>query len=648
MPPANPDRNLLFGILALQADLISHDSLISAMSTWAVNKDTPLGQILLDQGALTQVGHAVVETLVRLSEHPGVVPVCGPGHHPDGQPCFAMRFIQGESLEDAIQRFHQADQPRRDLYERHLALRQLLARFLDVCHTVAFAHSRGIMHCDLKPGNVLLGKYGETLVVDWGLARVVGRAEGTDGANESTLRSAAPGDSVPTQLGAAIGTPAYMSPEQAAGRLDQLGPASDIYSLGATLYCLLTGLPPFGKEDVGAVLQKVQRGEFTSPRKVKDSVPRALEAVCRKAMALRPEERYASPRALADDVEHWLADEPVLAYREPVTVRLARWRRRHRVLVAVVTAAALVALLLGGAGVFWLVQQAAALRRGVEAALDQAGELQQQARWAEAETVLEQAQMRLGESEPQDLQQRLAQARADLSPVRRLDAARLKAATLVQGKFDHAGAERDYAAAFRHAQLGQPGDEVAAVAARIQGSAVKAEVVAALDDWAYVTESASRRAWLLAVARQVDPDTWRDRFRDPATWNDRAMLQRLARKARVNQLSPQMLTVLGNVLLKQGGDAVPLLKAAQWRYPHDFWLNFELGVAFHKAKKPGEAIAYYRAALALRPSASAVYINLGNALHDKGRWEEASACYGKALALDPNNAPLHTRRRDLP
>jgi hypothetical protein len=121
-----------------------------------------------------------------------------------------------------------------------------------------------------------------------------------------------------------------MPPEQAAGRLEELGPASDVYSLGATLYCLLTGHAPVQGKDGGEVLRRVQRGEFPPPRQVKSGVPAALEAVCLKAMALRPEQRYGSARALADDVEHWLADEPVSAWREPVAVRCGRWAKRHR------------------------------------------------------------------------------------------------------------------------------------------------------------------------------------------------------------------------------------------------------------------------------------------------------------------------------
>jgi serine/threonine-protein kinase len=237
-------------------------------------------------------------------EHPGIVPVHGLGIYPDGRPFYAMRFIRGDSLKGAIKRFHQADGPGRDPGERSLAFRDLLGRFVDVCNAVAYAHSRGVLHRDLKPANIMLGKYGETLVVDWGLAKTVGRAETGEAGEEATLRPTSGSGLAATQMGSALGTPAFMSPEQAAGRLDLLAPASDIYGLGATLYALLTGQAPVPGEDKGEVLQRVQRGEVVPPRQVKTQVPAALEAICRKAMALKLEERYPTALDLAADVEH--------------------------------------------------------------------------------------------------------------------------------------------------------------------------------------------------------------------------------------------------------------------------------------------------------------------------------------------------------
>ncbi|MBV8268844.1 MAG: protein kinase, partial [Planctomycetaceae bacterium] len=294
-------------------------------------------------------------------EHPGVVPVYGLGTSADGRPSYAMRFIRGESLKDAIARFHRAEGPGRDPGERAVAFRELLGRFLAVCHAIAYAHDRGVLHRDLKPGNVLLGKYGETLVVDWGLAKLIGRPEGVAGAEEGALRPPSASGSAVTAAGEAIGTPAYMSPEQAAGQPDRLGSASDVYSLGATLYCLLTGRAPFESPkpavDVRDVLRQVQEGAFPPPRATGRAIPAALEAICLKAMARMPEDRYASSQALASDLEHWLADEPVTAYPEPWGPRLARWVRRHRTW-AQAGAAALLAVAVISAGAALLVDNA--------------------------------------------------------------------------------------------------------------------------------------------------------------------------------------------------------------------------------------------------------------------------------------------------
>jgi serine/threonine-protein kinase len=259
-------------------------------------------------------------------EHPGIVPVYGLGTYGDGRPFYAMRFIKGDNLKAAIQRFHAAEPVRFDSLE----FRQLLGRFVDVCQAVGYAHSRGVLHRDLKPGNIMLGKFGETLVVDWGLAKVVGRSDG-DGRGtreEATLPPSSGSGYAETVAGNAIGTPAFMSPEQAEGKVGELGPATDVYSLGATLYMLLTNKPPF-EGNVAEVLEQVRQGSWAPPRTVNPQVPAGLDAICRKAMALRPEGRYGSPLELAEEVEHWLGDEPVRAYREPVAVRVRRWIRKR-------------------------------------------------------------------------------------------------------------------------------------------------------------------------------------------------------------------------------------------------------------------------------------------------------------------------------
>ena len=252
------------------------------------------------------------------------------------------------SLKEAIAHFHADEGLKKDPGRRSLELHQLLRRFVDICNAVDYAHGRGVLHRDLKPGNVIVGKYGETLVVDWGLAKPLGHAEPTGRSEERTLVPSSGSGTAGTLPGSALGTPAYMSPEQAAGDLEHLGPRSDVYSLGATLYCLLTGRAPFEGDDLGAILRGVQAGDFPAPRALDPTIDRALEAVCLKAMALKPEDRYATPRALADDVERWKADEPVAAWREPFSRRSRRWLRRHRTLVT--AAAAVLVMALAGLG----------------------------------------------------------------------------------------------------------------------------------------------------------------------------------------------------------------------------------------------------------------------------------------------------------
>ena len=271
-------------------------------------------------------------------EHPGIVPVYGLGHTPDGRPFYAMRFIKrnnreennlrGDTLKDAIQLFHEAEkQPGRDPGQSTLELRELLNRFIDVCDAMEYAHSRGVLHRDLKPGNIMLGNYGETLVVDWGLAKALDLPpEGP----EPPLRPTSGSVLGPTLAGTAVGTPGYMSPEQIDGGAGQLSPQSDVYCLGAMLFHLLTGHATCEADQVSEVYRKVLAGDIPQPRSLNPRIAPAVEAVCLKALAARPQDRYESARALKDDLKRWLADEPVSAHPEGILAKVARWTRRHK------------------------------------------------------------------------------------------------------------------------------------------------------------------------------------------------------------------------------------------------------------------------------------------------------------------------------
>ncbi|MCO6457536.1 MAG: serine/threonine protein kinase [Pirellulaceae bacterium] len=281
-------------------------------------------------------------------QHPGIVPVYDLVAADEGERTayYTMRFVGGRTLSEAIRSYHQQAQASgRD----RLQLRDLLGVFVSVCNAVAYAHARGVTHRDLKGSNVVLGDFGEVIVLDWGLAKARGEADTASGETESAAGGQprvqlADVGADQTQRGRVLGTPGYMSPEQAQGRHDQVGPASDIYSLGAVLYEILVGEPPFHAGSAEDILRQVVADTPAAPRSRWVQCPPALNAICLKALEREPAQRYATAIELADDVRRWLADEPVSVYAEPLVQRLARWSRRHRTLVTSAAALLLTAL----------------------------------------------------------------------------------------------------------------------------------------------------------------------------------------------------------------------------------------------------------------------------------------------------------------
>jgi tetratricopeptide (TPR) repeat protein/tRNA A-37 threonylcarbamoyl transferase component Bud32 len=786
MSSAHADRNLLFGILALQMNFITRDALLKGMNAWVLEKHRPLGQILVEQGALRPDLHDMLEAMVRKHlevhdndaqkslaaissvgslakdleqiadpdvyasvghvqaarpgqddswgthaptqpvstrgvrykrlrphdkgglgvvfvaldeelqrevalkelqveraddqanrarflleaevtgklEHPGIVPIYGLGSYDDGRPFYAMRFVKGDSLKDAIDRFHRQAPP--DPGRRAVELRELLGRFLDVCDAVAYAHSRGVLHRDLKPGNVMLGRYGETLVVDWGLAKVLGDQDDQSWSADGPVTTSG-NESTRTLQGRFKGTPQYASPEQAAGRLDLLGPASDVYSLGATLYCLLTGkapFPPCAAEDLGPLLRKVAQGSFPPPRQVQPDVPLPLEAICLKAMSLRREDRYATPAALAQDVRQWLAGEPVTAWPEPLAVKAGRWVRKHQALAASTAAALVVALVLGSAGGVWwrqkqeqerlalLARQDRAAERA-EATLARATDLRKRMRWKEARLLLSQAGDAAREADTEALVGRLEQARVDLDLAEELHRVREEAYDLVEGRWDPYRVKEKYPAIFRKFGFDVLEGPVDALASRLQNSGVREEVLAALDDWTNSERTAKeRRLRLLELSARVDStNRWRRELLEKGVPDDPRRLRALSKRVTEESLSPATAIFLATLSGRGSPEARELLTRARERNPDDFWLNVTLATSLEVPQekyveerdrsRQEEAIGYFRAALAVKRDSSVTWNNLGIALGVKKDVESAIRSYREAIRLDPKYAKAH-------
>ena len=281
--------------------------------------------------------------------HPGIVPVFALKQDSQGQPCYVMRFVDGPTLHDRIEQlFSQTQAASSDFYSS-LEMRQLLQSFVSLCNIVAYAHEHGIVHRDIKPANIILGTFGETMLMDWGLAKRLNEPEPVSDEAAPVTESA---DTVverplKTRVGQFMGTPAFASPEQRQGQVELVDCRTDVYSLGATLLTMLTGSVPSSESTRQSELRS-RSGAL---------LPRRLLAICEKARATELERRYQSVVNLREDVERYLAGEPISVVKETLWSKLSRTVRRRSGLAAALLVGVSMAIIAGAVGSILLNQK---------------------------------------------------------------------------------------------------------------------------------------------------------------------------------------------------------------------------------------------------------------------------------------------------
>lgn len=555
--------------------------------------------------------------------HANIVQVFDAGEC-DGHPYFVMEFVEGGSL---AQRLDGRPRPPTEA----------VAHITTLARAIHAAHAGGIMHRDLKPANILVTSDGTLKIADFGLAR---RSDQPDLSGPLTI------------AGVHLGTPSYMSPEQATGAATEFCPLVDIYALGAILYELLTGRPPFRGESTAETERQVVFDEPVPPTRLSPTVPRDLETICLKCLQKDPKRRYGSAADLADDLDRFSRGDPIFARPIGISERVMKWcRRKPGAAAAIAISVCTIAAAIAGGITLERIESARTTKRvvreesarnAIETAIPILDRLARSRQWAEGEGVLNTAQAWLGDAASADLDSRLATAAERFEVARELDRIRQSIPESAEIGYTFSGASEAYARVFTRVGIGS-GVDVATAASRVRESPLRDILLAALDTAAF-TEifqfTQDERARLLAVACAAAPDPWQDRFRDSTKWKDFAHLQKLVQDARSASPSPPVhqLVIVGLLLSSLGNDkmTIEILREAQLREPSDFWVNLELGNVLHRTGKHAESLQFYRTAVALKPTHYVAWTTLGHKLIANGMAEEAIAPLRRATQLQPS------------
>jgi tetratricopeptide (TPR) repeat protein len=496
------------------------------------------------------------------------------------------------------------------------------------------AHALGIVHRDVKPANLLVDGRGSLWVTDFGLAHI-----------QSDARL--------TMTGDLVGTLRYMSPEQALAKRVVVDHRTDVYSLGATLYELLTLEPAFTGKDREELLRQIAFEEPKTPRRLNRAIPAELATIVQKAMEKNPAERYATAKELADDLRRSLADEPIRARPPGPARRLRKWGRRHPAWVAAAAAALTAAVVVLSGGIGWLANDRATRAQRttdeIRTALKESADWQQRRRMPEALAAARRAKGALaGGHASLDLGQQVEARVHDLELLARLEEARLEVSAV--NDHDHDLIIRRFGEIFRELQLDVEAGSAEQAGARIRDTSVALELASALDEWAALRRSLhphDKAGWrhLQNIARAADPDGWRTKVRDALARDDRKALMALASSGAAERLLPWTLSAVGRAL--RGRDSLKsaevMLRKAQQLYPDDFWINFILAQIIREAKdalgkaiRADDSISFGRVCVALRPQSAWAHNNLGAFLSDKGDVDGAIAEYREAIRIKPD------------